>query len=371
MMPLKKTFTAISIIINLISCSKEDISNLSNSDNLDFTVFTQTYDPYLFQINVTESGEMSESNLTTELGLKTINTFKSPFPLHSKGNFFVFKEPDVLHIKNISTNNYKSIHTICNINISSGYSLYKIGSTDNKFVLLLQSKGGHTILTIDKNLDINNCQQSFLIKETSFDIFDDFHNGSKHVIFIKHTKDNTYIYSYNTELNQLNRILYNQLTDNNFPKIIMSKNKFYLFETEVYKTFDYEFNLLEEDISYNSDFDGGGIIPVEGSQIEFNKMKVDFFKFFNSGFSIWPNAYDLINNTILVNQEAVIKRINDNIGGIGTIRTYEIDLKKNRIIYGIDLYDSINRGKILITDFDSNVLDEIFINSVPIKIHIL
>ena len=136
-----------------------------------------------------------------------------------------------------------------------------------------------------------------------------------------------------------------------------------------YKTFDFDFNLLEES-TYELEFNGGAISPIKGSHVESNKIKVDLNHISTGGYVSRPNVYDLVNKTILVNEEALISRL-DNIRTNGYIQTYETDLKKERIIYGIQLLNSEFKGKILITDFDSNILDEIFVNSVPSKIQIL
>ena len=234
MITSKKMFITFSIVISLISCSEKDINNPDSenleSDNLDFVVYAKTDDnPYsLFQINVSELGEISESNLSTELGLRSENTASIPLPIHSTGNLFVFKEhqpPNKLHIKDLSTNIYTTINTLCDVSLDN--ILYNIKSTDNKFVLFFQTlDNSYSILTIDKNLDITNCQKLPLGKVLFAEPFDYFRYGSKHVIFKMYTEGSTHIYSLNTELNQLNSVVYNQLTDSPYSNIIMDKDKF-------------------------------------------------------------------------------------------------------------------------------------------------
>ena len=132
----------------------------------------------------------------------------------------------------------------------------------------------------------------------------------------------------------------------------------------MYKTYDYGFNFIEE--KNFEDF----FTPIKGTQIEDNKIEGEVFFTTTNGFFSRPNVFDINENKLLLDQEAV-NNIFDTLSADGLIMTYEVDLKKDRIIYGVGLTNSEFLGKIVITDFDSIVIDEFFIDSFPSIIHAL
>jgi hypothetical protein len=143
----------------------------------------------------------------------------------------------------------------------------------------------------------------------------------------------------------------------------MDNDKFYVFSYErTYKIFNFEFKLLEEGTcdEYFS--------PIRGSHIAENKVKVEIFHPTTTGYYSTTNVYDIHQRKFLIDEILLVEKpvITSNSG---RILTSEYDLKRERIILGVSSTES--GYKILITDFNNNILNEIPINSFPMRISIL
>ncbi|MEL7589100.1 MAG: hypothetical protein AAGU19_20480 [Prolixibacteraceae bacterium] len=369
MTAIRKILIPFSLALSILSCSKSDIT--TPNDNLDFIVLSRDEGDYssLYQLSVFESGEVIETDLVSEFGgLESLSSI--PRPYRVEGELFLHMDRGLLHIKNLRENWSTSIKTLCGASLDN--STYRVITTENKILLSIKSFDGKTkdFLTIDKNLEQSSCKRISYSKSPFHSSAKFQYSSSKYVLFDRThlANDNwsykTFLFTYNTESNQLDSISIDKLTDvkSSLP-IVMDKDKFYIFSNnKTYKIFSFEFNLLEEGTcdEYFS--------PIEGSHIVENKMKVEIFHPTTTGFYTTKNVYDIHQRKFLIDEMLLVEKpvITPNTG---QILTSEYDLKRERIILGVSTTES--GYKILITDFNNNILNEIPINSFPMRISIL
>ena len=377
-MRLTKLVFSFLLLFNIFSCSEEAILEPDVetpdaeapdseepepivSNELDFIVFTQD----LLQLNITETGEISELNLKSEFG---IENGPIPLPIHIMDDFFIYNDEKKLHVKNLISNEGTTIENLCDVSLESLLEIPVATSTDDKLVLFSRAADdNYFVTTINKDLNADSCQNLSLGNDSfSEGIQNNFFSSTTHILYEKFLGNKIYIYSYNTDLNELQSIVYDELFDPSSSRetLVMDEEQFHLFSSRMYKTYDYRFNFIEE--KNFEDF----FTPIRGTQIEDNKIEGEVFTTATTGFFSRPNVFDINENKLLLDQEAV-NNIFDTLSADGLIMTYEVDLKKDRIIYGVRLTNSQFLGKIVITDFDSIVIDEFFIDSFPSIIHAL
>ncbi|GGF71216.1 hypothetical protein [Wenyingzhuangia marina] len=367
MKKIKKTFIYIILIFGVISCSDTNDNIVVPVDNLSFMVLSMSDDySSVYQLNVHESGEVIETSLTSEFGIKNRIEF-IPF-LRIDGDIFLHRDVGVLHIKNLRTNKSISINSLCDIPLDNHY--LNIITNSNKVLIFFKPYDEEILVTIDKNLEDITCKTIPINKSPFRNSSDVQYLSPKHILFDKKyiLEDNfsykKFWYSFNIESNQLDSVSYETLTNQNnllsIP-IVTGGDKFYAFSGKAYKVFDYELNLLQEVTLEEY------LHPIYGSHIIDHKIKVEILKPTETGYTRTPNVYDIDQRKFLIEENLSLKK--EKISNFGVVLMYEFDLKREHIIYSI--FDQYSGFKIIITDFKKNVLHVIPINSKPLKISIL